>query len=145
MWNVATGSGNRSSGLLEDVIAKADGNHHTSSNVRRYNSQPSDITLTDTTSGDIDSSVMLRRSRGLRFDRHFLWLYPREFREEYGEEMAYIYRRRAAEENAVRLWLALLGDAVRTAPREHFFVLRQDVRHAFRLFRRTPIVTATAL
>ena len=88
---------------------------------------------------------MPRRSRGLRFDRHFLWLYPREFREEYGEEMAYIYRRRAAEENAVRLWLALLGDAVRTAPREHFFVLRQDVRHAFRLFRRTPIVTATAL
>src|ERR671913_417942 len=80
MWNVATGSGNRSSGLLEDVIAKADGNHHASSNVRRYNSQPSDITLTDTTSGDIDSSVM-----------------------------------------------------------------RQDVRHAFRLFRRTPIVTATAL
>ena len=59
--------------------------------------------------------------------------------------MAYVYRHRAADEGAVRLWLALLGDVVRTAPREHWSVLSHDVRHAFRLFRRTPIVTATAL
>jgi putative ABC transport system permease protein len=49
------------------------------------------------------------------------------------------------DEGAVRLWLALLGDVVRTAPREHMSVLSQDVRHAFRLFRRTPVVTAAAL
>ena len=59
--------------------------------------------------------------------------------------MAHLYRNRAADEGAVRLWLALLGDVVRTAPREHLSVLSQDVRHAFRLFWRTPIVTATAL
>jgi putative ABC transport system permease protein len=86
-----------------------------------------------------------RRISGTRFYRRLLWLYPREFREEYGEEMAFVYRRRAADEGAVRLWLELLGDAVRTAPREHLSVLSQDVRQAVRLFRRTPIVTATAL
>jgi putative ABC transport system permease protein len=82
---------------------------------------------------------------GTRFHRRLMWLYPREFREEYGEEMAYVYRNRAANEGAVRLWLALLADIVRTAPREHLSVLSHDVRHAFRLFWRTPIVTATAL
>ena len=88
---------------------------------------------------------MARHILGARFYRRLLCLYPRDFREEYGEEMAYVYRSRAAHEGAVRLWLALLGDVVRTAPREHLSVLRQDVRHAFRLFWRTPIVTATAL
>jgi putative ABC transport system permease protein len=39
----------------------------------------------------------------------------------------------------------LLGDIVRTAPREHLSVLSHDLRHAFRLCWRTPIVTATAL
>ncbi len=88
---------------------------------------------------------MARRLLGSQLHHRLLWLYPREFREEYGEEMAYVYRNRAADEGVVRLWLALLGDVVRTAPREHWSVLRHDVRHAFRLFRRTPIVTATAL
>ena len=88
---------------------------------------------------------MARRVFGARFYRRLLWLYPREFREEYGEEMAYVYRNRAAHEGPLRLWLALVGDVVRTAPREHVSVLSHDVRHALRLFWRTPIVTATAL
>jgi putative ABC transport system permease protein len=88
---------------------------------------------------------LARRISGARVYRRLLWLYPREFREEYGEEMAHLYRSRAAEEGAARLWLALLGDVVRTAPREHLSMLKHDVRHAFRLFWRTPIVTATTL
>ena len=88
---------------------------------------------------------MARHIPGARFYRRLLWLYPREFREEYGEEMTYVYRSRAADEGVVRLWLALLGDVVRTAPREHLSLLSQDVRQAFRLFWRTPIITATAL
>ena len=39
----------------------------------------------------------------------------------------------------------LSPDIFRTAPKEQFTALMQDVRHAFRLFVRTPIVTATAL
>jgi len=82
---------------------------------------------------------------GAAFFRRLLWLYPREFRDEFGSEMGHLYRDRARDEGILRLWLALLTDVVRTAPREHFSVLVQDVRHAFRLFARTPLVTATAL
>jgi putative ABC transport system permease protein len=82
---------------------------------------------------------------GARLYRRLLRLYPREFQDEYGAEMARLYRDRARDEGALRLWLALLGDLVRTAPQEQLTVLIHDIRHAFRLFSRTPIVTATAL
>ena len=59
--------------------------------------------------------------------------------------MVCLYRDRAGDEGALGLWLALLVDIVRTAPREQVNVLMQDIRHAFRLFLRTAIVTATAL
>jgi putative ABC transport system permease protein len=74
-----------------------------------------------------------------------LRLYPREFRDDYGAEMARLYRDRAREESLLTLWLALVIDVFRTAPMEHLTVLMQDIRHAFRLFVRTPVVTATAL
>jgi putative ABC transport system permease protein len=86
-----------------------------------------------------------RQPRGARLYRRLLRLYPREFQEEYGAEMAFLYRDRARDEGALRLWPALLADVVRTAPKEQLTVLMQDIRHAFRLFVRTPIVTATAL
>ena len=88
---------------------------------------------------------MTRHTFGARLYQRLLRLYPREFREEYGAEMACLYRDRARDEGALRLWLALLADVLRTAPREQLTVLMQDIRHAFRLFARTPIVTATAL
>ena len=86
-----------------------------------------------------------RQTFGARLYRRLLRLYPREFQEEYGAEMARLYRDRARDEGALRLWLALLADVFRTAPKEQLNVLMQDIRHAFRLFSRTPIVTATAL
>jgi putative ABC transport system permease protein len=82
---------------------------------------------------------------GSRLYGRLLRLYPREFREEYGAEMARLYRDRARDEGALRLWLALLADVLRTAPTQHLNVLMQDIRHAFRLYLRTPIVTVTAL
>ena len=88
---------------------------------------------------------MTRQTFGARLYRRLLRLYPREFREEYGAEMAYLYRDRARDEGVVRLWLGLFADLVRTAPREQLNLLMQDIRHAFRLFSRMPIVTATAL
>ena len=66
-------------------------------------------------------------SVGTRAYRRLLRLYPREFREEYGDEMASVYRHRAADEGAIRLWLALLVDVVRTAPREHVSVLGEKL------------------
>jgi putative ABC transport system permease protein len=87
-----------------------------------------------------------RHTFGARLYRRLLRLYPREFQEEYGAEMSCLYRDRVRDEGAaLKLWLALLADVLRTAPKEQLNVLMRDIRHAFRLFVRTPIVTATAL
>lgn len=88
---------------------------------------------------------MSRQNLGARLYRSLLRLYPREFRDEYGAEMAHLYRDRARDEGALRVWLDLLVDIARTAPREQLGLLTQDVRHAFRLLAQTPIVTATAV
>ena len=88
---------------------------------------------------------MTRHTLGARVYRSLLRLYPREFRDEYGAEMARLYRDRARDEGAFSVWLALLADVFRAVPREQLAVLMQDVRHAWRVFARTPIVTATVL
>ena len=54
-----------------------------------------------------------RQTFGARLYRRLLRLYPREFLEEYGAEMARLYRDRARDEGALRLWLALPLDVVR--------------------------------
>jgi len=84
-------------------------------------------------------------TRGERWYRRLLRLYPREFRDEFGREMTRLYRDRGEEESAWSLWRGLALDLVRTAPSEHLHILRQDLRHAFRGLRRTPMITATAV
>jgi putative ABC transport system permease protein len=84
-------------------------------------------------------------SFGERVYRRLLRLYPREFADEYGNEMATLYQDRARAESRLNLWFELLIDIVRTAPREQLSMLMQDVRHAFRVFRKTPVVTAAAI
>jgi predicted permease len=84
-------------------------------------------------------------SFGERFYRRLLGLYPREFADEYGNEMAALYRDRAREEAVLPLWLELLIDVVRTAPKEHLTMLMQDIRHAYRVLKQTPVVTAAAV
>jgi putative ABC transport system permease protein len=87
---------------------------------------------------------MTHQTIGARLYQLLLRFYPREFREEYGAEMACLYRDRARDEGALRLWFALIADLLHTAPSEQLNVLMQDTRQAFRLLLRTPIVTATA-
>ena len=53
------------------------------------------------------------RTFGAAFFRRLLWLYPREFRDEFGSEMGHLYRDRARDEGLLRLWLAVLADVVR--------------------------------
>ena len=88
---------------------------------------------------------MTRHTLGARVYRRLLRLYPREFRDEYGAEMARLYQDRARDEGVVSLWLAVLADVFRSVPREQVAVLMQDIRHAGRVFARTPLVTATVL
>jgi putative ABC transport system permease protein len=88
---------------------------------------------------------MTRHATGERWYRRLLRLYPRDFRDEFGGEMARLYRDRGREEPWWRLWASLLLDLVRTAPSEHLSMLRQDLRHAWRGLGRTPVIAATAI
>jgi putative ABC transport system permease protein len=79
-----------------------------------------------------------------RIYRLLLRLYPRDFRDEYGREMSMLFRDRA-EGGRVRLWFEVLDDLLLHAPREHWSIATQDVRYAFRSWRRTPTIPAIAL
>ena len=71
-------------------------------------------------------------SRAQRFFRLVLLAYPREFRRQFGPDMAQVFRDcyRAEEKNSRplgvwRLWLHTFLDLVRTAPKEHLEKLRK--------------------
>ncbi len=79
------------------------------------------------------------------FYRVLLRAYPAEFREEYGEEMDRLVYERMTGEPPIRLWLTLVADVFRNAPREHLNILARDLRHGLRFFARAAGFTATAL
>ena len=78
-----------------------------------------------------------------RIYRWLLGLYPRDFRDEYGEEMSLLFRART-KEGTLRLWFQVLGDLLSRAP-EHWSMTSQDLRYALRSWRRTPAIPAIAL
>ena len=81
-----------------------------------------------------------RRSRAVRVFRALLALYPGEFRDEYGREMALVFadRHRAASTTLERLlvWMEALWGVVTQAPKEHAQMLLQDLRYAVRALRK---------
>src|SRR5688572_876076 len=80
-------------------------------------------------------------------ERIYRWLlrfYPREFRDEYGEEMSQVFRARTTD-GFTRLWFQVLGDLVFHAPREHWSATKQDLRYALRQFRRSPGFSAIVI
>src|SRR5688572_5075043 len=79
-----------------------------------------------------------------RIYRWLLRLYPREFRDEYGQEMSLLFRDRALE-GPLRLWVQVLGDFIFHAPREHWSALRQDLRYGLRQVRRSPGFSAVVI
>jgi putative ABC transport system permease protein len=76
--------------------------------------------------------------------RWLLRLYPRDFRDEYGQEMTLLFRDRATE-SSVSLWLQVLGDLVFHAPKEHWSTMKQDLRYALRTLLRAPTFAATVI
>jgi putative ABC transport system permease protein len=88
---------------------------------------------------------MAKGTIGERVYRLLLRLYPRDFSEDYADEMTRLYRDRAAGEGTTSVWLALLADVARTAPKEQMATLTQDVRHAWRTWRRTPALALAAI
>jgi len=79
-----------------------------------------------------------------RIYRWLLRLYPRDFRDEYGQEMSLLFRARTSE-GFVRLWLQVLGDLVFHAPKEHWNTMKQDLRYAVRTLLRAPAFAATVI
>lgn len=80
--------------------------------------------------------------------RACLRLFPRAFREEYGDEMVAAARGRAAEASGpVRpfVWTAVFGELITAAVRVHADVLRQDLRYTWRTIVRAPGFAGTVM
>jgi putative ABC transport system permease protein len=80
-----------------------------------------------------------------RIYRWLLYAYPAEFRAEYAREMALLYEERAQAEPASSLWFDLLKDVLKTAPKEHWHIMWNDLIYATRMLRKTPVVTVAAI
>ncbi|SRR5579871_599308 len=83
--------------------------------------------------------------KGPKLYRALLYAYPAEFRHEYGSEMEDAFAGRLAAEPAARVWMAAALDVFIAAPREHFAILKSDLRVGVRVFAKSPVTTFVAL
>lgn len=78
--------------------------------------------------------------------RTLLLLYPAAFREEYGEEMAFVFREQLQDARRKHVvWLRVARDLLTIAPKEHFNVIAQDVKYALRKMAASPGFTSVAI
>jgi predicted permease len=95
---------------------------------------------------------MSRHSFATRAYRTLLRLLPFEFRAEFGEEMEGTFEEQRQDTAATerrrglaRLWLRTIADFLRTAPCEHWDLLRQDLRFGLRMLARDRGFAAVAV
>ena len=83
----------------------------------------------------------------MRFYNLLLRLYPRSFREEYGEEMRVVFARsrEEADRPAVVLWAATIAEVAANAALVHCDILRHDLAYSLRVLRRSPGFAVTAI
>jgi predicted permease len=84
--------------------------------------------------------------------RALLHGYPAPFRHEYGEQMRLMFaeqlgeaRRTGAWGHEAQLWARAVLDLLTVAPREHWHVLKQDLRYAFRSMKARPGFASVAI
>ena len=80
-----------------------------------------------------------------RFYRLLLRLCPADFRDEYGAEMARLFRDRRRREGTAALLLEALPDLILTAWRQHMDTLRRDLIHSFRMIAKNGGFAAAAI
>jgi predicted permease len=95
------------------------------------------------------ASIRGRAHWSVRAFRILLALYPGEFRDEYGRELALVFadRYRDAPDawQRARVWCEAVAGVVREAPKEHGRLLMQDLRYAARVLFRSPAFAITAV
>jgi putative ABC transport system permease protein len=83
------------------------------------------------------------------FFRNLLRLLPAEFRGDYGREIETAFRderREATRPGAlIGLWISAVTDILKTAPSEHWDILKRDARFAFRAAIARPAHTLTSI
>ena len=84
--------------------------------------------------------------------RTLLFCYPAPFRHEYGVAMVSAFadqvqeaRRLGGWRAEVSIWLKTILDLFITAPREHYHVIKQDLRYAFRMLVSRPVFATVAI
>ena len=80
-----------------------------------------------------------------RIFRLLLRCYPKEFRDDYAAEMTQVFRDQLTDDPRARVWIDLAVDTARSAPREHVYVLTNDLRYALRTLRRSPVFSASVI
>jgi predicted permease len=82
------------------------------------------------------------------FYRALLWCYPAAFRQEYGEEMLYMFSEQlgcASRFQRVILWARAAIDAATIGPKEHAHVMMQDLNYSWRTMAANPGFAAVAI
>jgi predicted permease len=81
--------------------------------------------------------------------RALLKLYPGEFRDEYGREVALVFADRYRDATSVWqrvvVWIEAIVGVLKEAPKEHVHMIVQDLRFAVRMARRSPVFTFAAV
>ncbi|BDC49047.1 hypothetical protein F183_A13630 [Bryobacterales bacterium F-183] len=81
--------------------------------------------------------------------RALLFLYPGAFRQEYGDQMLYAFSEQIHDERnplaRAVVCLSAACDVLTTAPKEHYYVLKDDLRYAFRTLAAQPMFLAIAV
>jgi putative ABC transport system permease protein len=85
----------------------------------------------------------------LRLYRGLLWLYPAEFRDHFAREMSMVLADRIREQKTFAgtfgVWLAAAVGVFVHAPKEHYYMISQEILYGFRMMRRDKLVTFIAI